>query len=339
MFEDYIIRPAKTGDLKDIYALAKSAGPGLTNLLPDKKMLEEKITRSLESFTKTVSQPGNEFYFFVLEDLKKKKIIGTCGIFADVGEFFYSFKVSREVLQSDALKITRENLFLQLVNDYQHVTEIGTLFLDKHYRKHGLGKFLSRARYLFLADNKQRFHPKIIAEMRGRVNWRGKSPFWHALGKRFIGIKFVEADFLTASNQKKFIAELMPRTPIPVALLSEEAQDVIGKPHRSTAAAKAVLEREGFEYANYIDVFDAGPTLECKLDFIHSVRESACAKIAEIKPKLAGSKYLIGHDKIHYQMVVGDLIENEDETVSISSELARRLKCEVGETIRYLPFL
>lgn len=45
-----------------------------------------------------------------------------------------------------------------------------------------------------------------------------------------------------------------------------EARDVIGQVHPQTAPARAVLEKEGFRYRNYIDIFDGGPTLECDID-------------------------------------------------------------------------
>ena len=41
---------------------------------------------------------------------------------------------------------------------------------------------------------------------------------------------------------------------------------MIGKVHPQTAPARTVLEKEGFRYLNYIDIFDGGPTLECDID-------------------------------------------------------------------------
>ena len=35
-----------------------------------------------------------------------------------------------------------------------------------------------------------------------------------------------------------------------------------------------MLEQEGFRYEGYVDIFDAGPTLECFRDNIHAVRQS-----------------------------------------------------------------
>lgn len=52
----------------------------------------------------------------------------------------------------------------------------------------------------------------------------------------------------------------MPKHPIYTHFLSDEAQSVIGQVHPQTAPARAVLEKEGFRYRNYVDIFDGGPT-------------------------------------------------------------------------------
>lgn len=62
----------------------------------------------------------------------------------------------------------------------------------------------------------------------------------------------------------------MPKHPIYTHFLSQEAQDVIGQVHPQTAPARAVLEKEGFRYRNYIDIFDGGPTLECDIDRVRA---------------------------------------------------------------------
>lgn len=50
----------------------------------------------------------------------------------------------------------------------------------------------------------------------------------------------------------------MPKHPLYIDFLSPEAQAVIGKVHPQTAPARTVLEKEGFRYLNYIDIFDGG---------------------------------------------------------------------------------
>ena len=88
-------------------------------------------------------------------------------------------------------------------------------------------------------------------------------------------MEYSTADYLTGLGQKAFIAELMPRHPVYVNLLPPPARDAIGAVHADTAPARAMLEQEGFRYEGYVDIFDAGPTVECARDNIDAVRRSA----------------------------------------------------------------
>jgi arginine N-succinyltransferase len=88
-------------------------------------------------------------------------------------------------------------------------------------------------------------------------------------------MEYSRADYLTGTGQKSFIAELMPRHPVYVTLLPQAARDAIGAVHADTAPARAMLEQEGFRYEGYVDIFDAGPTLECTRENIDAVRRSS----------------------------------------------------------------
>ena len=95
-------------------------------------------------------------------------------------------------------------------------------------------------------------------------------------------MSFPDADEFNAIHGTRFIADLMPRTPIYVALLAESAQAVIGQPHPTGRPALSMLEEEGFYYDRYIDIFDGGPTVIADTDDIRSVRESTYETVSEI---------------------------------------------------------
>lgn len=336
MDEQFIIRPVRLDDLDDIFAMAEKAKPGLTNLPPDRDLLTKRINWSLESFAKKIDKPENELYFFVMEELHSGKVIGTCGIFSDVGDEFYSFKVSRELAVCEQLNIRKENHYLQLVNDYKNVSEMALLLLDSKYRKKKLGKLLSRSRYLFLADNQEKFHSRIIAEMRGELNIWGHSVFWNNVGRKFIDMDFEDADMLSSTNQKRFIAELFPHSRIPICLLSKDAQRLIGKPHHDTKAAMDVLKREGFERSNYVDIFDAGPTLEARLKNIQTFADSKLGRVAAIEDSENNMPGLASFQGDTYRVAQGALRINDDESIVMSTQLAQNLCCKLGDTVRYI---
>ncbi len=94
-----------------------------------------------------------------------------------------------------------------------------------------------------LAQFPERFADVVFAEMRGVSDDEGNSPFWQWLKDNFFNIDFTLADYLTGIGAKGFIADLMPKLPIYVSLLSEEARAVIGQVHPNTRPALRLLEK------------------------------------------------------------------------------------------------
>ena len=242
-----LFRRARESDLEAIHLLAVQSGViGITTLPKDIELLKKRLEWSTSSFNKTVNIPSNEYYFFVLEEHTSGKVVGTSAIEAATGHYapFYSYKVSKRTRICHELNIRNDYELLSLVNDNQGQSEICTLFLDKAYRINNNGSLLSRARFLFIAHYPIRFTSTIIAEMRGMSDDMGQSPFWDHVGSHFFPMSFAEADRLTLSTNKQFIADLMPRNPLYVKLLAPEAQTVIGKPHASTLPAMKILLQE-----------------------------------------------------------------------------------------------
>ena len=68
-----------------------------------------------------------------------------------------------------------------------------------------------------MAEFRERFADRVIAEMRGVSDEKGNSPFWQWLEEHFFSVDFPTADYLTGIGQKVFIAELMPKYPIYVS--------------------------------------------------------------------------------------------------------------------------
>jgi arginine N-succinyltransferase len=66
----------------------------------------------------------------------------------------------------------------------------------------------------------------------------------------------------------------MPEYPIYIDLLPEEAKSVIGQPHHLGNPALGMLFKEGFHYENYVDIFDAGPTVHAYVENIETIKHS-----------------------------------------------------------------
>jgi len=271
-----IIRPIKNGDYDALYQIAIESGHGFTSLPVNETLLRNKIRRAETSFSSGATKPGDQGYLFVMEDTETGEIVGTSGIEAAVGldSPFYHYHLGKVVHSSSELKVHNTVKTLTLCNDNTGVSEICTLFLKEKARINSNGRFLSRFRFLFIGEHEQKFSDKIIAEMRGVSDSKGRSPFWAWLEENFFSIDFPTADYLTGTGKKVFIAELMPKYPIYVSLLSKEAQAVINKVHKDTEPAIRLLESEGFYRSDYVDIFDGGPTIVAQKQHIKTIKQS-----------------------------------------------------------------
>jgi arginine N-succinyltransferase len=277
----FYVRPIARDDLPALLALSERTGTGLTSLPANAARLEHRIERSLASFGGTAIR-GEACYVFVLVDGSSDAVVGISAIEGAVGlsEPWYNYHVGTQVHASRELAVYTAAPTLFLSNDHTGHSELCSLFLDSRYRRARNGPLIAKARLLFIAEFADRFASKVIAEMRGRLDAEGKSPFWEGLGRHFFAMEYSRADYLTGMGQKAFIAELMPRYPVYTTLLPPDARAVIGEVHGDTEAARAMLESEGFRYEGYVDIFDAGPTLECFRDDIRAVRQSRTLPVA-----------------------------------------------------------
>lgn len=127
----------------------------------------------------------------------------------------------------------------------------------------------------------------------------------------------------------------MPKYPIYVSLLSKQAQAVIGRVHEKTKPALALLQSEGFSNRGYVDIFDAGPTVEARVEHIRSVRNSRRLKV-NIGVVTAGQPYLICNTRLvdfRATWLSLDINEHQDE-VTLSAEVAAVLMVEAGDSVR-----
>lgn len=334
-----LIRPVQQKDVDELFKLAQLASPGMTNFPPIRSILEQKIDESLRSFTKSLHDLRDEFYFLVMEDLEFHKIVGCCALYSRLGQKhpFYNYKVSREDLVSESLRLHKRMDVLYLVNDYDDCSEICMLFLSPHVRRHHYGQFLSRSRFMFIANFPERFAQKVIASMRGTIDEKGQSLFWDALGKKFCDIDFVEADHFVASGQKQFIIDVMPRLPIYVSLLPTKVQAIIGKVHSETKPALGFLKREGFTYENYLDILDAGPVVESKVSNIRTVYKSRHGFVTDIVDEICSDViYILSNTCLNFRACLANIIFESDEAIVLSTKVAEALDVSIGGKVRWI---
>lgn len=275
------LRAARASDLEALYEMAKLTGGGFTNLPPDRAALRTKLERAEAAFAADSDTLVDELFVLVLENARSGAVRGACQLMTKVGQRwpFYSYRLNTLTQYSQELDRTVRAELLSLVTDLEGSSEVGGLFLHPNERAGGLGLLLARSRYMFVAMHRKRFADRILAELRGIIDERGGSPFWDGVAGRFFGMSFQDADYFNAINGNQFIADLMPKHPVYIAMLSEDARSVIGVPHPTGRAAMRMLENEGFRHDGYADIFDGGPTMVAHTDLVTSVKGSTSAAV------------------------------------------------------------
>jgi arginine N-succinyltransferase len=336
-----IIRPIRSEDFSALQQISIESGHGFTSLPQCDEQLSTKIKLVEETVNNTDSQNKKGSYLFVLEDTDSKEILGTTGIEAAVGigSPLYHYRLSKIKQRSKSLGVNRTISTLNLCNDYHGTTEICTLFLREAYRNGFAGRLLSKIRFLFMAQHPQRFSTTIIAEMRGVSDEQGNSPFWHWLQTHFFDIEFNEAVHLVGTGDKQFIADLMPKHPVYVSLLSPQAQSVIGQPHDNTVPALRLLQQEGFSNKGYFDLFDAGPTVEAQLDDINSVKNSMLAKVNIVQTESQDNLMLCNTAIRDFRASISSnaSYNPRTQTLNISPDLASNLLLQNQDDVRFIP--
>ena len=276
----FIIREVADSDVDSLLKLASLLN--LINLPREKTELLKKINKSKSSFRGKELDPAKAQYLFVLEDLKKKEIIGSSLIIGKHGtpdEPHVFFSVLPKKKESRSLHMGFLHQVLRLGFNYDGPTEIGALILLPQYRGHPdkLGKLTSFVRFMFMAARPHQFMSDVLCELQPRVNNDGEYPIWEEIGRKFTNLSYDEADRLSRKN-KEFIHSLYPEGDIYTCMLSGEAREAIGLVSPDTEPVKALVEKIGFRYRNMIDPFDGGPHYWARRTQIKPTRETFLVK-------------------------------------------------------------
>jgi arginine N-succinyltransferase len=329
-----IVRPIRKDDLDAFERLAFTSSLGITNLPKNRAILEQKIETSLAAFAKNIERPDNEKYIFVLEDTKNKVIGGTCGLVSQTGVStpVYCYRLQNVELKHDPRTIQ----VLKPIAYKNAPSEIMGLYLHPNFRKGSLGKLLSLSRLLFSAAFKKRFRHSFFANIRGVITEDNISPFWDAVGRNFLNINYSEL-MKKVETGREFIQDILPKHPLYLPLIRDNALEVIGKPHAKSLPAFTMLEKEGFHFDNEIDVFDGGPYITAKTSHIRTIKKSLVAKLKAVKDEtIQGDKYLLSNERLDFRACLGRVEFVNKKHIILESQVADSLKVKPGDNVRYI---
>lgn len=297
----FILRSVKPEDLNALVDLAKQFN--LLNLPGDRKVLSEKIERSVTSFSGGLSKNESE-YLFVVEDVEEGLIVGSSLILPKHGtdEVPHTFfKVLKKNHYSEDLGIGFIHQVLRFQMDTDGPTEVGGLLVDKAYRRRPekLGRQISFVRFNYIGLFPERFEDRLLCELTPPLTEEGRSEFWEALGRRFTGLPYQEADLLSQSH-KEFIQSLFPEEDIYLCLLDTKARTVVGRVGESTKPAQYLLESIGFHYLEEVDPFDGGPHYGAKVQDLLPIKHGKTLRVAEWKDSNFKNAGLVGVQRDQY---------------------------------------
>jgi arginine N-succinyltransferase len=282
--QDFLLRSARPEDLEAFVRIAAASATGITTLPEDRAQLADRLARSQQAGASADEPSGEEIHLFVLEH--HGRIVGTSGIAASAGfaERFYSFRNEMVVQTSPALAASNRIHTLHLCHDLTGHTLLTSFYIEPEYEATLAPQLLSRARLLYIAEHAARFSDRIASDSPGLADDNGRCPFWDAVGRRFFAMDYPQVERLAGGRSKRFIAELMPQSPIYVPLLPPEAQWAIGQLHPVAELPFSILEDEGFDSETYVDIFDGGPTVDARVAMLKTVKAARHAAVTSDRP-------------------------------------------------------
>lgn len=335
MLDDFEIRAATLEHHPSMCELARHLDT--VNLPNDPAAIEALLSISERSFTREITDPRRREYVFVLWDHIAERVAGTSMVIAQLGRrdapYIY-FDVRREEKYSATLDRHFIHTVLATTYSYAGPTEIGGLVVHPEYRRRSerLGTLISYVRFLFIALRRADFRDEVLAELLPPLEPDGTSHLWDAVGRRFTGLTYREADHLSKLN-KEFVKGLFPDE-IHATLLPEQAQAVIGQVGPQTVGVQKMLARIGFRYAERVDPFDGGPHFLAPTDAVTLVRDvrHAPVTVASDDEPLEGRPMLIARESAaapHFVAVVG--ASGPDGRLALRPNVAARAAFASGD--------
>jgi arginine N-succinyltransferase len=221
----------------------------------------------------------SDMFMFSVLDLTSEgapSVIGTSQLMSHMGgpgDPNWGMRVREKTFYNKSLRFGTTHTVGQLEGDESGPTELGGLILDPGFRGNKLrpGRLISFVRFHLIGLFRDLFAERVLAEMSGPVSSDGDNAFWDAFGRKFVPVKYGEADRFCQHN-RDFIYDLLPKEEIYLTLLPMEVVNAVGVVGPETRPAQKLLENLGFQYKGVVDPFDGGPHMEAVTSEISLVK-------------------------------------------------------------------
>lgn len=277
----YFIRPAQLKDIPEILSLTRHFP--LCSLPSNKAKLKEKIQISQESFCKTLKFSDRN-YIFVLEDRKKKQVIGSSQILSYFG-----------AKRSICYHLNKSSLKIKQVTEGRH--QIGGLILNPQYRKskESLGLQIGMARFLYIKSHPKDFSKIIEVSLTAPIQDK-KNPFWRETGAKILNKNYLSALKAFQKNREEFLKSFPKNLKIKLKNLSPKAQLCLNTVHPQTLPVYKGLLKRGFRKTQYYHLLDGGMYLEANWRRLKFLKQAQSLKVKYQNPVKA-EDYFIAQQK------------------------------------------
>lgn len=333
-----IVRPARLSDLDALFAIAREIGaPGLT-VPTERAAIESLIFDSVEALAGEIDFPSEERYLLVATDTVSDTPLGLITLRAAAGHpgADYSYRNDTIIHASPELGVNHRIYALSLSHDLSGFTQLTPALARRTVFGSRITEVLTRAALLFISEHPQRFADDLIAPLPGVVDAEGRSPFWDAVGSKFFGVPFAQADQLALGRDRTFLAELMPHHPIYVPLLPEVAQHALGQTRDDFMSTYTLLLNEGFEAERYVDIFDGGPTFYANRNLVSSIRQAQHLPLAlHSGTNHQANPCLISNlETSEFRAISASATLRADGRLGIGTDIARQLELNDHDEVR-----
>ncbi|MCW8354579.1 arginine N-succinyltransferase [Marinomonas pontica] len=118
--------------------------------------------------------------------------------------------------------------------------------------------------------------------------------------------------------------------------LPEAAQDAIGVIHEDSDQSADILLNEGFEFRGYVDIFDAGPSIEARTESLRTIAQQKMDKALSLTDKAKGPMHLISAGHLEHFRVTAAHAEPQVAGLAIEKATQERLGISSGHRIQWV---
>lgn len=264
-------------------------------LLYDCVVFEVCVVFFEDLFCVDVDFVGEEFYFFVFEDLLIGKLFGMVSIVVVVGylELFYVFCNDVLIYVLCELYVNCKIYVFMMLYELIGKSWFVGFYVDLLLCGDVVVYLILCVWMMYIVVNCCCFMLEVFMLLFGVSDGNGVLLFWEVVGCKFFGCNFIDVDIVLGGCSCMFIVEVMLVYLFYVLLLFEVVQCVFGELNEMVLFVYDIYFEEGFELDCFVDIFDVGLVLIVQVDCIVCVKQVLECVVCEVVYQWGDVVYMV----------------------------------------------